>query len=340
MMKWIADGTPWVWLNAAAVSASLLLVMGLLLLIGVRGFGHFWPLAVQEIVYQEANGQESLIAGQVREEEKVTAKRLRESGLDVAGDAEFVTRYLLKTGNRDVSGQDFKWILEPSVVSRAQPHSMVVFEREEWGVFIGRLIGVREAGVLLGDADTWGAFWQRLEHANGLRDQIRELEKGRIGSINYRLERLRLEQRGLELKGDDSAGNLAGIEEDRRSLQQEYSALEQELATLQAQANASASEVSELSDENADLRQRQSQMQYSLPLKWVGIAIAACLVALCWPFGGLINAAAHATAVSGSTRRASFSQAIDCNSVRVFWVAGDVLNVGRLAPLKSLSIST
>ena len=46
LAKWIADGTPWVWLIAAAVSASILLVAGLLILIGVRGMGHFWPAAV------------------------------------------------------------------------------------------------------------------------------------------------------------------------------------------------------------------------------------------------------------------------------------------------------
>jgi phosphate transport system permease protein len=240
LAKWIADGTPWVWLNAAAVSASLLLVLGLLLLIGVRGFGHFWPLQVQEIVYQGTGDQTVVIAGQVREEERVTAKRLRESGVEVEEGVEFVTRYLMKTGNRDVTGQDFRWILEPSVVSITQPHSMVVFEREEWGVFIGKLIGVREAGVLLADADTWDAFWQRLERANDLRDQIRELEKSRIGRINYRLERLRLEQRGLELKGNDSAENLAGIEVERGALQQEYSVLEQELGDLYTQLRRDA----------------------------------------------------------------------------------------------------
>ncbi len=133
LTRWIADGTPWVWLNAAAVSASILLVAGLLLLIGVRGMGHFWPLAVQEIVYQEADGNEVVLAGQVREEEIVTAQRLRESGLEVAEGTELVTRYLMKTGNRDVTGQDFRWILEPSIKSSGRPHSMVVFEREEWG---------------------------------------------------------------------------------------------------------------------------------------------------------------------------------------------------------------
>ena len=232
LTKWMADGTPWVWLNAAAVSASILLVTGLLLLIGVRGMGHFWPLAVQEIVYTEADGTEIVIAGQVREEEKVTAQRLRESGLEVAKGAEFVTRYLVKTGNRDIGGQDFRWILEPSIKSTGKPHSMVVFEREEWGVFIGRLIGVREAGQLLESPDTWGDFQRLLGHANELRDEIRDLEKSRIGRVNYRLELLRLEQRGLELGGKDDAASIAEIENDRALLQEEYEGLEQELGDL------------------------------------------------------------------------------------------------------------
>ena len=232
LAKWIADGTPWVWLNAAAVSASILLVVGLLLLIGVRGMGHFWPLPVEQIVYQEGENPEQVLAGQIREEEKITAQRLRESGVKVADGTEFVTRYLLKTGNRDVSGQDFHWVLEPSIQSRGKPDSMVVFEREEWGVFIGRLIGVREAGQLLENHDTWQDFQLHLGRANDIRDRIQDLEKGRIGSVNYRIERLRLKQRGLEISGKDDAQSLADIESQRAELQQEYNQLEQELANL------------------------------------------------------------------------------------------------------------
>ena len=232
LAKWIADGTPWVWLNAAAVSASILLVVGLLLLIGVRGMGHFWPLPVEQIVYQEGDNPKQILAGQIREEEKITAQRLRESGVKVADGTEFVTRYLLKTGNRDVSGQDFHWVLEPSIQSRGKPDSMVVFEREEWGVFIGRLIGVREAGQLLENHDTWQDFQLHLGRANDIRDRIQDLEKGRIGSVNYRIERLRLKQRGLEISGKDDAQSLADIESQRAELQQEYNQLEQELANL------------------------------------------------------------------------------------------------------------
>ena len=244
LAKWIADGTPWVWLNAAAVSASILLVAGLLILIGVRGMGHFWPLEVQRIVYQQVDGSELVLAGQIREEEKVTASRLRESGLEVAEGSEFVTRYLLKTGNRDVIGQDFRWILEPSIISTGKPHSMVVFEREEWGVFIGMLISVRESGQLLEDPDVWGSFQDRLDHANELRDEIQDLEKSRIGRVNYRLEHLRLKQRGLEIKGRDDAASLAEIESDRTLLQKQYQALEQELGELYTRLRSDAVIVS------------------------------------------------------------------------------------------------
>jgi len=240
LAKWIADGTPWVWLNAAAVSASILLVFGLLMLIGIRGMGHFWPLAVQEIVYQQKDGKEVVLAGQIREQETVTARRLRESGLEIAEGTEFVTRYLLKTGNRDIIGEDFRWILEPSIQSISKPNSMVVLERDEWGVFIGMLSGVRVAGQLLENPDTWSDFQRRLARANELRDDIRELEKSRISRVNYRLERLRLKQRGLELKGRDDAANLAGIESERAALQTEYSSLEEELGRLYTQLRLDA----------------------------------------------------------------------------------------------------
>jgi len=238
--KWIADGTPWVWLNAAAVSASILLVVGLLVLIGVRGLAHFWPLAVQEIVYQQPDGTEAVLTGQIREHEKVTAERLRESGLDIQGDEEFVTRYLLKTGNRDILGQDFRWILAPSIKSMEKPLSIAVFEREEWGVFIGNLVGVKEAGQLYENADTWEEFQRLLTHANELRDEIRELEKDRIGSVNYRLERLRLKQRGLELKGRDDEASLAPIEDQRARLHEEYDGLEKDLGRLHGELERDA----------------------------------------------------------------------------------------------------
>ena len=103
MKKWIASGAPWIWLDAAAVTASLLLVAGLLSLIAWRGLGHFWPSAVNEWVVADGSGEQVVLAGLKRQSEEVDAQRLRESGLEIPDDMEVATRTLLKVGNRDLT---------------------------------------------------------------------------------------------------------------------------------------------------------------------------------------------------------------------------------------------
>ena len=229
---WFKSGLPWVWLNAAAVSVSILLVVGLLGLIAVRGLVHFWPAPIYEIYYQNLDGGREVFAGQVRSQERVQASRLIESGIELDPSVESVERLLLKTGNRDLTGEDFRWVLAPRIEQQNKALSLVALEREEWGVFFGRAIGLKREGELLESRNVWGDFQIALERTGDIREQIQELEKGAIGSVNYRLERLRLAERKLELKDVDDPSAFASIEQDRASLQTEYQELEQELLAL------------------------------------------------------------------------------------------------------------
>jgi phosphate transport system permease protein len=230
--EWFRSGLPWVWLNAAAVSASILLVVGLLALIAVRGLVHFWPAAVHEMVYEQPDGQSVRLAGEIRDREQVLASRLREAGIPVGEDVETVERILLKTGNRDQGSTDFRWILQPGIVQESRPLSMTVLEREEWGRFFGRVIGLRQAGQLLESRDVWADFEALLARADDLREQIGDLEKGAIGSVNYRLERLRLKERQLQLDGVSEPSAFEAIAQQRAQLEAEYLELEGELAAL------------------------------------------------------------------------------------------------------------
>jgi len=232
LRKWINSGAPWIWLNAAAVSASVLLVVGLLALIAWRGLGHFWPAAVHEFTVVSADGSSRVVVGQVRDSERVPAERLRESGVDVPVDIEDVRRLLIKTGNRDITGQDFAWVSELDIRSDEAPLSMVVLERSEWGAFIGRLAGLKQQGERLAGPDLWLQFERLLERADDLREQISDLESGAIGRVNYRLERLRLHERKLELEGRLDPPAAADIEMQRQALQDEYASLEGRLQQL------------------------------------------------------------------------------------------------------------
>ena len=229
--SWWNTGAPWIWLNAAAVTASLTMVAGLLYLIAVNGLGHFWAKTVWQIEYREPDGQVQRLIGEIVDKEKISGERLQDNNQQVQDEeAEFVERYLLKTGNRDVSGLDFRWILQPSILGRSKPENLVVLERLEWGNFFGFVVNVSENGEQVAEGEAaWQELQARLERVDEIRARIRRLEKAEIGSINYNIERLRLERRRLELEDRDTPEALADIEQQREALQAEFSGLQKGL---------------------------------------------------------------------------------------------------------------
>src|SRR5690554_374617 len=146
LKKWTSSGGPWIWLNAGAVSISLIMTFGLLFLIAVRGLTHFWPHAVVETDYIGQDGRQMLLVGEIVSSENVPAEQLRNSGVTVPDDVEFMQRNLIKTGNRDLFGHDFRWVLEDRMTEQRYPQDLVTLERREWGNFYGRLIAVRADG--------------------------------------------------------------------------------------------------------------------------------------------------------------------------------------------------
>lgn len=231
---WFKSGNPWIWLTASAVSVSLILVFGLLLLIAVRGLGHFWPATVWEYDYQNNEHKVERLIGENQDEESVATQRLRDSGVDIEGAGE-TTRYLLKTGNRDVTGQDFRWIVKPNIQATRVPETVMTVERREWGNLYGYLNAVQEnqQTVMVGEG-AWESLQARLARATALFAQIRHLEKSDIGAINYGLERLRLRERGLELDGDADPAKHAAIDQKREKLKADYAALQKKLTDLHA----------------------------------------------------------------------------------------------------------
>jgi phosphate transport system permease protein len=236
MKKHIADwwqtGDPWIWLNAAAVSASLVMVLGLLGLIAYNGMGHFWPHPVWEFDYRapDGSGMQHLI-GEITDEEETSVERMRHAGAQLPEDlGEDLDRYLIKTGNRDVSGLDFRWILEPLIVKRDKPHDLAVFERTEWGNFYGFLKNVKQDGEIVAGGDAaWPELLSRLKRVEKVRKKIHRIEKGEIGSVNYSIEQLRLDRRRLELEGKDTPDRLAELQHRREALQEKFTGLQKEL---------------------------------------------------------------------------------------------------------------
>lgn len=250
-LNWWRSGAPWIWLTAGAVTLSMLAVAGLLLLIALRGLAHFWPPDVYAFRYQEPDGEVANVIASIRETEAVTTARLREAGLSLTSDAEHVQRHLVKVGNRDRLGNDFRFLLEPRIVERTQPADVVVVERMEWGDQVGFLQAVKQGSETVAEgAMAWEEFQRRIERITDLRDRIRELETGSVGSINYAMEQLRLDRRRLELEDELTATRIDELARRKAVLDARYADLQQELAQLYTAINRD-SYVLEIQDGSA-----------------------------------------------------------------------------------------
>jgi phosphate transport system permease protein len=87
MKDWWKSGAPWIWLNGGAVTLSMIMVFGLLLLILVRGFGTFWPHGVFTTTYSLPGAEPVSVVGQLRRSETLTATALREARVPIPENA-------------------------------------------------------------------------------------------------------------------------------------------------------------------------------------------------------------------------------------------------------------
>ncbi|MCY1272757.1 phosphate ABC transporter, permease protein PstA [compost metagenome] len=236
---WFASGSPWVWMNAGAVSIAVIMTIGLLAVIAVRGLGHFWPANVIEATYRVPGEAPKTLIGEQVQSEQVPRERLRGAGLPVPEDGpQFMTRELLKLGNRDLYGSDFSWVIGEWLGDIRTPADLVTLERREYGNFYGYLVSIKEDGKVVAEGPAAMAELQkRLQRVEALYQQVYRLEKKDIGGINHGLERLRLKERGLQLKDQLDAAAQADLESARAELHAQYKVYEDQLNELHQQFN-------------------------------------------------------------------------------------------------------
>lgn len=236
MRNWFRSGTPWIWLNAGALALSLVMVIGLLSLIAVRGFSHFWPADIVQLTVIE-DGRQTVVMGEQVRSQTLASNIIRDSGVELESDDPLITRYLLKVGNRDVFGRDFRWFLEPNVIKREYPVNAIGLERREWGNFYGIPLRLMEGDTVIATGDAvLSELPARIRRVNDYYAEIRGIEKGAIGDVNFQLQRIRLNERRLELNENTTEAELERFQQqaeiEREVLEQEFLVLRNELDQL------------------------------------------------------------------------------------------------------------
>ncbi len=228
--RWLHGGTPWIWLSAGAVTFCLLVTLGLLLLLGARGLGHFWPKPVLEAV-STASAPPLAVIGEVAASESVAG----------------IERQLLKLGNRDLLDSDFVWVVPALLENVDYPAQLATVERREWGNLYGYLSGIVQDGTRVAEvaaAEDHEALWrelgQRLDRAAELRRELEQIERSTIAEINSGMEELRLRERRLQLGGGEPAVELRQITRQREAFDRQYGEIRLRLLELRRQIQRDA----------------------------------------------------------------------------------------------------
>lgn len=179
-------GEPFIWLTGGALSLCLLMVSGLIGLVAYNGLGFFWPTGLISIHLSDGE----VVMGEVWDREEVPHLVSKEP---------INYRILLKVGNRDIYGADFRWIDEAKIIEKAFPVDAVVFERREWGQMVGFVREVHQGGRVIarGGKEGWRMMTKGLDHTKPLLMRIREKETHEIGGLSRRIEKLRLEKQQM-----------------------------------------------------------------------------------------------------------------------------------------------
>ena len=203
LKKFLDSGSLFIWLCGGALSVSLLMIGGLLVLIMINGMGYFWPKDLIQFTLKDGD----VVLG-----EWVATEIIPESeSIDKPKGHE---RVQLKVGNRDLYGLDFRWVDRADILNEQYPLDVLAFERREWGNFFGRIKQIQKGESLLasGHEKALTVLYPLLEQTNGIQEKIHDIEQNEIGELNHRLEQARLALRSLELAGQGETEERKEIE--------------------------------------------------------------------------------------------------------------------------------
>lgn len=239
-MNAVKNNHRWRWLTGGAVAVSLLGFLLLITLLAWQGLRYFWPQPLELFTLNTAQGQVQML-GEVIQQQRVSRQQLVASGQrDAAGLPDSVTRYLIKTGNRDVDAPDFRTVLSSDLIARETPPQAIVLQRRSGGNAYGWFEGLREDSHLLTSKDPGKTLQQRLLQTRERIDEAETLRRKNMAWLNAQMESL--EQQRLHLRDEKRYDPKAQsvYQADRSELQRQFARQAARLATLQRESNNTA----------------------------------------------------------------------------------------------------
>jgi phosphate transport system permease protein len=234
-----ALGEPALWGFGGALALGIILIAGFLAMIVWNGMTTFWPKPIVQVELRDGTliAGEPFRSGRYRPGDDVLARLTPEQRAFVAANGGYSDRILYRTANFDLYGDDFRWVSDFEMKATSLPQDFFTFERQEWGNFIGRItrLVLNDRPVTLADLSVADIRAAQQESRRRF-SEIRRIERGDIGAVNFRIERERLAARRAALRhGPES-----------RQAEQAAAQAEANIAALQAEFARHQARVDEI----------------------------------------------------------------------------------------------
>lgn len=220
----------WRWLTAGAVALSLLAFILLITLLAWQGMRYFWP---QPVTLFKVSGAQQLVLGEVTSSQLLSRQRLQASGAALPDNLPAqVTRYLIKTGNRDFSDADFHHLLSSEIISSTRPTGVIALQRRVGGIAYGWFDGLRENGQPLIATNMMRELQQRIKATRERQRQAEKIRRVAMAQLNDEMEQLDRRRQRLQHEQQYAAQAQSIYQADRAELQRQFRQQAQALGEL------------------------------------------------------------------------------------------------------------
>jgi phosphate transport system permease protein len=235
MKKFWKTGEPYVLATGSALAIILVMSLTLVGVVMANGLGYFWPRALVKLELKDGTA----VLGQITRQEKNPLSGIR--------------TVQLKVGNRDVLGQDFRWLDEKDIAARSLPADAVLLERREHGNYFGFLQGVTAEGITLAATGPYEKLQQARQLVAGKQENTHAIRK-QMSNLNHAAERLRMDVQKLEYTGrDKNAAAIAELTAARDKILAEFTALNEKATATQAEIGGITAQFTDVSGAAKDI---------------------------------------------------------------------------------------
>lgn len=216
MQKFWKTGEPYVLATGSALAIVLVMTITIVGVVAFNGLGYFWPKELVRFELKDGSG----VLGQIIQKDKNPLN----------GDR----RIQLKVGNRDILGQDFRWIDQKEITSQKIPTDALLLERREHGNFFGYLKDLHADGMRLDNAHPFESLEEARRMVAAKQLETRKI-KGKMSSLNSTAERIRLDLLKLEYQNrEQKIAEINELTALRQKLMTEFTALNDTLNLAQS----------------------------------------------------------------------------------------------------------